>query len=645
MPAQNPKIALLAVDDERMVLSALKEQLRRNLGSHVMVEVAESGEEAVEVFDELSGAGHAVPLVISDQLMPGMRGDALLAIIHAKSPRTRTVLLTGQATAAEIGAAVNHAGLYRFLAKPWREDELLFTVREALRLHDLESTVEDREVEARAARAASEAKGTFLAHMSHELRTPLNAVIGMTELLARTDLDARQRRYVEVASSCADTLLSLINDVLDLSKIEAGKLTLDRVDFDLHDQIDATVAMLAGQGERKGLAVSHAIARDVPRWVHGDPGRLRQILVNLVGNAIKFTDAGTVQVSAGSPRAIGAGTEVRFEVRDTGIGVPQEARARLFEAFAQVDSVRHKRTGGTGLGTTIACELSRAMDGAIGLESEVGGGSTFWFTARFGPATTKAQVGVRSTSAEGPLGLRVLLVEDNPINQEVAGDMLRLLGCSVVMAEHGGAALDVLQARRPELDVVLMDCRMPVLDGYAATRAVRASETPSERVPIIGLSADALAESRQLATDAGMDGYVTKPVTVERLRGALAPFARASATPLPSGATSPPSSAAGPALDSVVRGKKRVLELLVAHLPAQIAALTRALSGRDARELALAAHSLRGGAAMCGLADLADRAASVESSAHEGAVEKGEVAATVALAERVLAEARDALAT
>ena len=371
------------------------------------------------------------------------------------------------------------------------------------------------------AEAASRAKSAFLANTSHEIRTPLNGLVGLARLARRPDLDAARRaQYLEQIAESAETLSAIISDVLDLSKIEAGKLDVEQLAFDLRALLESLRQVYGTLADARGLAFTLAVGSEVPQWVWGDPVRVRQVLGNYLSNALKFTERGSVVLSV---RAAGTG-RLRFEVRDTGPGIAPEVQRRLFRPFMQADQSTTRRFGGSGLGLSICHELSTLMDGAVGVDSEPGQGSCFWAELALPATEPPANDSGFGELGPSPLtGARVLMVEDNPVNMTIAVAMLEQWGVRVEQAGDGAQALAAVERARHSgrpLDAVLMDVQMPVMSGYEATRRLRATDA-GRALPIIALTAAALTSEREQALAVGMDGFLTKPIDMQKLHDAL----------------------------------------------------------------------------------------------------------------------------
>jgi signal transduction histidine kinase/ligand-binding sensor domain-containing protein/CheY-like chemotaxis protein len=400
----------------------------------------------------------------------------------------------------------------------------------------LETAVQRRTQELEAAKARAEQsshlKSEFLANMSHEIRTPMSGVLGMLDLLANTSLTKEQLEYADLAQSSAQNLLGVLNDVLDLSKIEANRLELECSPFSIRQSVNAAVHTLAFRAREKHLALASNVAANVPEILAGDQGRLRQILLNLTGNAIKFTEHGgvtlAVTVSPSASPADSKGILLHFSVADTGIGIPREKRASVFEAFRQADASTSRRYGGTGLGLAICSRLTQMMGGHIWVEDNPAGGSIFHFTAVFEPVVVES---AGSPNARGDdrerarFGARILLAEDNRINQTLATRMLEREGHTVSIANDGREAVQMAQAG--DFDIILMDLNMPELDGFAAAAEIRAYQKMApRRVPIVAMTACAMSGDRERCLAAGMDGYVSKPFTPDELSSAILEFGR-----------------------------------------------------------------------------------------------------------------------
>ncbi|BCG45326.1 ATP-binding region ATPase domain protein [Citrifermentans bremense] len=565
---------ILIVDDNEVVCDVLA-QLFRNEGFDSWG--VATGEECLEELNRAS-----CKLVMLDVRLPGISGIEVLEAIRRDHPGIEVIIMTSHVS-LETAVQALRLGAQDYLFKPFDDLEMVIAtvnkVLERRRLVEerdklvrtladlamengrilaecrrvnssLEEKVAQRTAELskanlqqkaiiaemreakEAAEAANRAKSQFLANMSHEIRTPMNGVLGMAELLLHTELDEKQISYVKMLHRSGESLLGIINDILNISKIEAGRLEIEKIPFDLHETARGAVELYREVGRRKGVAVELQIEEDVPRCVAGDPNRLRQVLINVVNNGLKFTEKGSVQVRVTLVEQNRNGQYVGFEVKDTGIGIPAESIGTIFDLFAQVDGSTTRKYGGTGLGLAIAKQLVELMGGEIGVESEPGQGSTFTFIvflqyADEAPSGEEVDTPVELDNPMVAAGevrkfkARVLLAEDNPVNCEVAFAMIAALGCQVDVAQNGKQAVEAV--KQQPYDLIFMDCQMPEMDGCQATRAIRQQELGSGRhTTVIALTAHAMEGAREYCLSAGMDDYLSKPFNLEQLQELIA---------------------------------------------------------------------------------------------------------------------------
>jgi signal transduction histidine kinase/DNA-binding NarL/FixJ family response regulator len=484
-----------------------------------------------------------------------------------------------------------------------------------------------------AAEATTRAKGDFLANMSHEIRTPLNAVLGMIDLMLSAPLSDQQRDRAEVVKAATDALYSLLNDILDFSKIEAGKLDLAETNFSVKNVLTNAEALLAVRAQDKLLRLNCSIGDEVPSRLRGDPNRLRQILLNLGNNAIKFTDQGEISVHVDVEEHDDDEVTLHFGVRDTGIGIAGDKLSSVFERFSQADSSTRRKYGGTGLGLAISSQLASAMGGRMWAESEPGRGSTFHFTARFKAGETTGEFDPTTTqdivAAIDLTGMRVLLAEDNIFNQAVALEVLGKQGCEVTVVPNGKEAVEAFRSKA--FDIVLMDLQMPEMDGIEATRAIRKLEV-SGRIPIIALTAHAFTEYRDRCLEAGMDEHLSKPIRLSELLTVLARFA--STYPAKTGEEDRAAEAenpgdvpqkASPAIDSDALLERlggdrqaflEMVDLFCEHVPALAEDIQAAALGQNWKVLAKLAHTMAGACATFGARSLAEVAGQIERNAE-----------------------------
>jgi len=544
------KPVILCVDDEPVVLTSLKDQILRYIGDDYLVEVTESGEEALEVLKDLVAEGSEVPLIISDQIMPGMKGDELLIRIHDRYPQSLKIFLTGQADATAVGNAVNRANLYRYIAKPWDEADFKLTVTEALRSYhqnkeltekqrllenaleqeqtarealkdaneDLENRVLERTAELEqtrdAADIANRAKSEFLANMSHEIRTPMNAILGFSEILLSMIREPRQKNYLNAIHSSGKTLLTIINDILDLSRIESGKVEFQYGPVMMDDIISEIHQMFLPDIASKGLTLEIEIRGTMPPCLLFDEIRIRQILINLVGNSVKFTHRGWVKISADGH--FNDESKKRYHltliIEDSGIGIPGDQQKLIFEPFRQQFGQKTGEYGGTGLGLTITKQLVEMMGGSILLRSDTGQGTLF--TVDFPDiqvmpnAYGKKETAMDEANPEFSPGT-VLVVDDIDFNRTLITAYLESTPLRVIEATGGRAALEYIHELKP--DLVLLDLVMPDMNGYEVVREIE-KNPEFGNIPLIAITAAGMKED-EIKSKAFFDGYLKKPIT------------------------------------------------------------------------------------------------------------------------------------
>ena len=496
---------VLIVDDVQLNLDLMKDILSEQ---GYMIATAKNGKSAIA-----KAKAHKFDLILLDIVLPDIDGFEVCQ--HLKSnPQTQDIPIIFLTAKKEKDSIIKgfQLGAVDYIPKPFSKEELLARVNLHLTLRKTQDElIHSKEL----AEAHANAKANFLANMSHEIRTPMNGIVGMVDILKRTQLTSEQSEYLDIIEISGANLLSIINDVLDFSKIEAGQITFENIRFNLSDEVNEVIKLLKYKANQKELEFSCTLSPDIPQMLVGDPLRLKQVLINLCNNSIKFTSTGFVKIKVETISCNENKINLRFEVQDTGIGISPENQLKLFKSFSQADASTTRKFGGTGLGLAISKNLVQLMNGNVGIVSEEGNGATFYFNCEFGVS----QQGVNLLSDKEPdpseitvKKLKILLAEDNVVIQKVATLNLEKLGHSVSIAADGIRAVEMF--KNEAFDMIFMDIQMPEMDGVEATVIIREWEqnhNVGNRIPIVAMTANTMRSDKDLFISAGMDDYLGKP--------------------------------------------------------------------------------------------------------------------------------------
>ncbi len=495
---------VLIVDDVQLNLDLMKDILSEQ---GYMIATAKNGKSAIA-----KAKAHKFDLILLDIVLPDIDGFEVCQ--HLKSnPQTHDIPIIFLTAKREKDSIIKgfQLGAVDYIQKPFSKEELLARVN----LHLTLRKTQDELIHSKdMAEAAAKAKAIFLANMSHEIRTPMNGIVGMVDILKRTPLSKEQLEYLDIIQISGANLLMIINDVLDFSKIEAGQITFESIHFNLSDEVSEVIKLLKYKADQKGLELSYSLGPDVPEMLVGDPLRLKQVLINLCNNSIKFTTEGFVKIKVETIKLNENKVVLKFEVQDTGIGISSENQLKLFKSFSQADVSTTRKFGGTGLGLAISKNLVQLMNGNIGIQSEEGNGAVFFFSCEFVIAQ-KITIMEKEEFIPSEIAvkkLKILLAEDNVINQKVATLNLAKMGHSVSVASDGIEAVELFE--NEVFDVIFMDVQMPGMDGVEATLAIRKWEQNNNvvnRIPIVAMTANTLRSDKDIFMEAGMDDYLGKP--------------------------------------------------------------------------------------------------------------------------------------